>query len=284
MALPRDRNAESAKSFEHALQLLFADSFDSRIRRHRSDFAFRGLSDRGYENATSLQRLGGEYVRLESSLLRNFRKYAEREAYGGPRSPWHWITLAQHHGLPTRLLDWTWSPLVALHFATTDLQNMGRDGRVWCLNVRAIHGHLPPAVDEALEKDYAFVPTVEMLDSHAPTLDGLDYMAQQHEPFVLFFEPPSIDQRIVNQYALFSVLPGAERRLEDWLADHPDAWRAVDIPAAIKWEIRDKLDSMNINERVLFPGLDGLASWLKRHYSPGPPIEAESEPAPGTTD
>jgi hypothetical protein len=83
---------------------------------------------------------------------------------------------------------------------------------------------------------------------------------------VIFFEPPSLDARIVNQFALFSVMSSPTGRLDRWLAHYPELCRRIIIPARLKWEVRDKLDQANITERVLFPGLDGLSRWLKRHY------------------
>ena len=55
--------------------------------------------------------------------------------------------------------------------------------------------------------------------------------------------------------------------LDQWLREHPNLYRRIIIPHSLKWEVRDKLDQANITERVLFPGLDGLSRWLKRHYS-----------------
>jgi hypothetical protein len=95
-----------------------------------------------------------------------------------------------------------------------------------------------------------------------------DFDALSRDPFVVFLEPPAVDQRILNQLALFSLMSSPSARLDAWLEQHPDLCRRVIVPSALKWEIRDKLDQSNINERVLFPGLDGLSRWLARYYTP----------------
>src|SRR5205823_1640300 len=106
----------------------------------------------------------------------------------------------------------------------------------------------------------------EMLSRVAQGLREFDGLAE--EPFVAFFEPPSLDDRIINQFALFSLMSGPTATLDAWLEDHPDLCQRIVIPARLKWEVRDKLDQANITERVLYPGLDGLSRWLKRQYTP----------------
>src|SRR5690606_15778611 len=84
----------------------------------------------------------------------------------------------------------------------------------------------------------------------------------------LFFEPLSLDQRIINQYALFSVMSDPTASFDTWLDEQAIAITKLVIPGALKWQIRDRLDWLNLAERVLFPGLDGLCSWLRRYYTP----------------
>jgi hypothetical protein len=104
-----------------------------------------------------------------------------------------------------------------------------------------------------------------MLTHVAESLEKLQALSRRD--FVVFLEPPSLDSRIINQFALFSLMSRADRSLDEWLLGQPDLSRKIIIPAELKWEIRDKLDQAGITERMLFPGLDGLTAWLTRYYS-----------------
>src|SRR5437868_5403346 len=112
---------------------LYAGSWQENLKRFRSPFAFRGVANAAAAPETTLRRFGGEYLYRERSLLRNFRKYAHRDVVEID-SAWNWICLAQHHGLPTRLLDWSFSPYVALHFATVSALEWENDAAIWCVD------------------------------------------------------------------------------------------------------------------------------------------------------
>jgi FRG domain len=260
-------------------EILFKDTWQEGIRRHRSSYAFRGVSHFDFKLSTSLIRLGASLgadegaahsKRLEQGILRAFKKYAYTDSFQN-YNEWFWLTLAQHHGLPTRLLDWTNSPLVALHFATDDLSSYDVDGAVWCVHIWDTHELVPQNFKDILNKNYAYGFTIDMLHEIAPKLPDLDQIASYGGDFMIFFEPPSLDSRIANQFAFFSVMPDPNKCVDDWLETRPNLYQKVIIPAGLKWEIRNKLDQMNITERVLFPGLDGLTKWINRYYSPYPP-------------
>jgi hypothetical protein len=225
---------------------------------------FRGLARSSYSNLTSLARLRDDFVALERHLIRNFRKYAHRERPGP--TLWDWLSLAQHHGLPTRLLDWTFSPFVAAHFATATSQD--EPAVVWAVDCKAAHELLPDDLGRALDKEGATVFTTELLADQAPELEDLDRLGGP-QPFVLFFEPPSLDDRIVNQSAVLSTMSDGAANMDGWLDAHPELCHAWEITQEAKGEIRERLDQSNITERVLTPGLDGLAAWLRRYYAPG---------------
>lgn len=262
---------QKAESWNELTDLLFAGSWRERMGRFRSTCAFRGVPDAAHDLRTTLTRLGARAGDLEGHILRNFRKYAQAQVpFGHPGGPtdslWNWLAIAQHHGLPTRLLDWTYSPFVALHFATEGVEWSERDAAVWVVDYARTNAFLPAPLQRVLTDEGAHVFTAEMLGRVAPSLGEFDALAD--ERFVVFFEPPSLDDRIVNQFALFSLLSDARVGLEQWLAAHPEVWRRIVIPASLRWEVRDKLDQANITERVLYPGLDGLCRWLARYYTP----------------
>ena len=262
LSLPTD---VQVRNWQELQTKLYQGAWQDDLQRFRSPFVFRGVSNANMSLETTLTRLGPGYERRERSLLRNFRKYAHRSAVNVD-SLWNWMALAQHHGLPTRLLDWTFSPYVALHFATADGDRWSEPAAIWCVNCVKIKRHLPATLRRALKDEDSDVLTIEMLDRTAPTLSQLEHLSRSQ--FMAFFEPPSLDERIVNQSALFSVMSKASQSMTQWLKTHPDLFHRIMVPPRLKGEVRDKLDQANINERVLLPGLDGLTQWLTRYYSP----------------
>jgi hypothetical protein len=258
------------RSWAELLEEIYREAWDPGIERFRSPFVFRGVCNSCSDLSTSLMRLARGYEelsRLEGHILRNFRKYAHLETSADiGKSLWNWMALAQHHGLQTRLLDWTYSPLVAVHFATDDVRTFNTDGAIWCVDHRKANALLPESLRQQVGGEAFDVFTAEMLDRVADTLEKFDSLTDRE--FVVFLEPPSLDARIVNQFALFSAVNDPTKGMDELLAHNPSIAKKIILPADLKWEVRDKLDQAGITERMLYPGLDGLSRWLSRYYTP----------------
>jgi len=252
------------KTWEKLTESLWERSYDAKSRKWRTYTAFRGLPRRFGNLNSSLQRLGGNLRWKERRLIDSFRTYACEHLPRG--TDWHAVLLGQHHGLPTRLLDWTSSPLVAMFFAAE--KNSAEDGEIWCVRRVETNRFLSPIFAELLEKRKTQHFDVEALSTRFPTMEAFDSAeANPHSPSLLFFEPPSISPRIINQFAFFSVIPDPNWSTESFLQAHPDhCWRVV-VRAGLKMEIKERLMIMNVSERIIYPGLDGISRWLKTWYS-----------------
>lgn len=249
-------------------KLLFEQRRNEENGRFRSSLFYRGLPNKEYSLVTSLSRnCGDKAPLLEQHLLNNFIKYASIEDPSIESSIWRAMIVGQHHGLPTRLLDWTHSTLVALHFANTenDLQMLGRrDCVVWRIDARELNQHLPQKYQKVLTTNKTFIFSVNNLAQVTNSIDAYDLDMGGNA--MVTVEPPSIDQRIVNQYSFFTVVPKGITKLEDYLDKNTNNSVKYIIDKSLRWDLRDILDQLNMNERMIYPGIDGIAKWLARHY------------------
>lgn len=253
-------------SMSEVLELLTISTYDKEIKRYRSSFLYRGLPNVNYKLESSLKRnCKHKQNELEKSILRNFAKYAATDDSELLNSVWRQLIIGQHHGLPTRLLDWTYSPLVSLHFATSgeDISRMNENDCVlWEIDIDELNELLPAKYKKILKDENAHLFTTDMLKK----FDLDQYDLDMSDRSLVLIEPPSIDQRIINQYSYFSVIPKDITNFEEFLDNKTNNTTKYIISKDLKWEIRDMLDGMNMNERIFFPGLDGLSQWIKRHY------------------
>ena len=255
-------------TLEDLRPLLTDQHYNRMIDRHRSSYLYRGMPDASFHLVTSLrQNCKQQAKNIEPSIIRNFTKYAAISEPIISTSVWRQIILGQHHGLPTRLLDWSYSPLIALNFAVTEqkLTNMElHDCAVWRMDMAELHAMLPKKYQAIRRANKSTVFTVDMLKEVAPTLHQYDQ--DMGSSSMVIIEPPSIDPRIVNQYSFFSVIPSDMEDIEDYLNRNTEHTVKYIIKKELRWRLRDMLDQLNINERIVYPGLDGLSAWLARYY------------------
>lgn len=244
---------------------------DPRSGRRRDTGVYRGAADAGAPLLTSLDRLGGvgpphTKAALEEHILRNFIRYARPHVGSHPANDWEQLVTAQHHGVPTRLLDWTYSPLIAAFFATRPRTD-GRetDRVVWRLDWQGVHREfgLPPLALSSQDLDRLFGETGHF------TPWALIARGSGERPFALLLEPPSIDQRIVAQAAAFTLCTDTAHSFDDFLEGHRlgGALTRFLIPADRVAMVRDQLDLVGVDERRLFPDLDGVAEAIRRYYA-----------------
>ena len=239
---------------------------DSTTGRRRDTGVYRGGSSAGAPLLTTLDRLGGmrpphSKAGLEEHVLRNFIRYSRRHLdQSRPHNDWELLMLAQHHGVPTRLLDWSYSPLVAAFFATRP----GNDGdrAVWRLDWQSVHRafQLPPLA--------LFIQDLESALGAKDFTPWKLFAARDSTPFACMIEPPSFDARIATQAATFTLSSNTRASFDAFLAEHglESALTRYVIPAAQVSRMRDQLDLVGVDERRLFPDLDGVAAALQRYY------------------
>ena len=249
-------------------QLLMEQQFRPDLNRYRALHIYRGMSNADYDIVTSLKRVcKHKGSRLEPMILANFTKYAALEDPSIESSVWRQMILGQHHGLPTRLLDWSFSPLTSLHFALseTNLDDMDKhDCVVWRVDVHELHRLLPEKYKRIMASEQSTVFSLKMLQ--AACAGPAEYDADMQGKAMLIVEPPSIEQRIINQYSFFSIVPTGMEDVIGFLTEHTTQTVRYVIRKELRWQARDLLDQLNISERIVYPGLDGLSRWLARHY------------------
>lgn len=227
------------------------------------DIWFRGQADVGWGLTPSLYRLGLE--EYEEEIRADFvRRAIQLTPERQPSSDWGWYFAMQHYGVPTRLLDWTTSALVALFFATNS--NAAADTAVkrnpavwildpWWLNQQLTHRNT------VILSDW---------DDAAPYLPRLYANERLRRRYPIAIDPPHVARRVAVQSSCFTVFGTDPRGLEA-VAKRPRSRLAcIEIQSGRDGrfvdEIRVDLRTCGITDSILFPDLEGLSRELTRYY------------------
>lgn len=201
----------------------------------------------------------------ERSMLNDFRSRAPVRYANSPeeRDLCNWLALAQHFGLPTRLLDWTLSPLIAAYFATEfSHEDNERAGAIWVLNsakLNEVVGKGPGVLCFSIANE-------DVQTLVRPAFD--DASVSPHK--VLAVAPAERDTRLFVQQSVFTI-HGDAKSLIEWRTElianeqeHRSLLACGFIPPSSKAQIRSDLERLGIHEASLFPDLGNLAKFVAR--------------------
>ena len=240
-------------------------TLDSRRERaRRVPVWYRGLTKSEYRLVPSLGRPPFK-LEHERGLLNIFKQNAVQFVEQRPQSQWEWLFLARHHNVPTRLLDWTESPLIGLYFATRSLdkpeKNDKKDGALWLL--------LPTKLNEE-----AGIKPADKLE--LPIFEDDSGDLQNYLPSKLTSEQTSSlvpaagitvrhSKRMQAQHSVFTVTHRDQTPIES-VGGGLHIGRFI-IPSSSKARIRRQLEALKIDSLSVFPELDNAASVARRRYN-----------------
>lgn len=220
-----------------------------------SNWAYRGERDERWPLYSSLSRYlrnfnvhAEAWTLQEARILRVFKRKAHQflEQPPEPDDDFQWLALMQHHGGPTRLIDFTWSPYVAAFFA---LERTTEDGVIWALNPGRIdssralkHSRMDPRIRGNFER----------------------YFLKGNHRFIWMGEPYAMNRRLIAQSGTFAVPGVLDAPLEEIIAEsgQENILAKFVLTNAVRETGMRELYRMNITYGTLFPDLDGLAKSL----------------------
>ena len=193
-----------------------------------------------------------DYRRYEANVTSRFRAGAGSRDASLPDAARRdqWLTLMQHYGIPTRLLDWTESVLLAIYFAVRGHDHPGENGKLFALsphklNMRqsGVNANFTPGN-----------PLVSVLFN-----SPFDQVAPNPAKIAAFI-PTEVDTRMLLQQSGFTVHGPAPSL--DKLEYHEEILMSWDIPSASKVKLKRQLAGIGFNESTLFPDLEHLARYI----------------------